>query len=171
MDETLVLPQEFIAEMVAHALEDRPAECCGVVARFPDGRLKLFRASNGEEAGQRPYRFAIPAGELHYLYRAIEDLGGDLYAVYHSHTMTEAQPSPTDATFSRLLDTANPWPYWVVVSLKYAPPQVRAWRMRDGLATEIRLEGGPLPPGSARVRLCSDGEARHPRVEEAPLSS
>ena len=56
--ETLTLPQAFIDEMIAHAREDTPNECCGVVVRFPEGALKLYRASNAEAS---PYRFSDSA--------------------------------------------------------------------------------------------------------------
>ena len=57
MAESVMLPREFIDQMVAHSREDQPNECCGVVARYADGRLKLFRATNAEAS---PYRmFAL----------------------------------------------------------------------------------------------------------------
>lgn len=166
MEESITLPEAFVAEMIAHAREDDPNECCGVVVRFGDGRLKLFRATNAEAS---PYRFSIPAGELHYLFRLLETEGAELFVVYHSHTMTEARPSPTDANFSRMLEGPDPWPYWLLVSLAEEPPSVRIWRMADGEATELRLDDGALPAGSTMVRLETSGEARKPVVTEAAI--
>ena len=172
MSESLTLPQELIDEMVAHARADNPNECCGVIVRARSGpaagALTLFRTVNAEDS---PYRFSIPAAQLHYLFRLLEDQDADLLVVYHSHTMTEARPSPTDANFSRLLDGPDPWPYWVLVSLAQEPPPVRAWRMEDGGATEIALEAGTLPPGSRCARLRLLGAARRPQVVEEPLPS
>ena len=187
MSETLHLPQEFIDEMVAHARADLPNECCGVVLRFRDGRLKLLRATNVEAS---PYRFSIPPGERLHLFKVIDDQEADLFVIYHSHTMTEARPSPTDANLSRMLEGPPPvrawempgswsppwreirrhiWPYWVVVSLAGEPPSVRAWELHDGEATELSLHAGSLPAGSTRAQLVSDGDARKPRVREVPL--
>ena len=166
--ETLTLPQAFIDEMIAHAREDTPNECCGVVVRFPEGALKLYRASNAEAS---PYRFSIPPGELHYLFKSFEEHAADLLVVYHSHTMTEARPSPTDASLSRLLEGPTPWPYWVLVSLAAEPPVVKVWRMQDGQASELSLELGPLPPGSSRCRLEMSGNPRRPVVREVPIVS
>lgn len=167
VDATLALPQPFLDAMIAHARADDPNECCGVVLRFPDGRLRLYCATNAEAS---PYRFAIPPGELHYLFRTIEEQRADLLVVYHSHTQTEAQPSPTDAQFSRLLDGSDEWPYWVIVSLAQSPPRLRAWRMKAGHAAEIALTGGATPPQSACVRLQNTGDGRKPQIVEAPLS-
>ncbi len=162
----LTLPQSFIDEIIAHAREDHPNECCGVILRAADGALKLLRTTNAEAS---PTRFNIPPGELLYLHRAVEDQGLQWYVIYHSHTMTEARPSPTDANFSRMLQGPEPWPYWLLVSLAVVPPSVRIWRMQDGDATEIPLNPGPQPPGSTRVKLQSAGSERKPVVTEVPL--
>lgn len=166
MSESVTLPQAFVDEMVVHSVADKPNECCGVIARFADGRFKLFRATNAEAS---PFRFSIPAGELHYLYRLMEDQDAELFVVYHSHTMSEARPSPTDANFSRMLETPEAWPYWLVVSVEQDPPSVRIWRMEDGEATELTLEVGELPQGSTMVQLQTSGEERKPVVTESPI--
>ena len=166
MAEPVTLPQEFIEQMVAHSREDEPNECCGVVARYADGRLKLFRATNAEAS---PYRFSIPPGELHYLYRAIEADDGELYVIYHSHTMSEARPSPTDSNFSRMLEGPDDWPYWLLVSLAEDPPAVRIWQMSDGEASELELEAGDLPDGSSMVQLATSGDERKPVVRESAI--
>ncbi len=167
MAESVALPREFIDQMVAHSREDQPNECCGVVATYTDGRLKLFRATNAEAS---PYRFSIPPGELHYLYRTIEEEGGEVLVVYHSHTMSEARPSPTDANFSRMLEGPEDWPYWLLVSLVEEPPSVRIWQMSDGSASELELVTGDLPLGSSMVQLTTSGEDRKPVVSETMIS-
>ena len=167
MAEPVTLPREFIDQMVAHSREDQPNECCGVVARYADGRLKLFRATNAEAS---PYRFSIPPGELHYLYRTIEQEDGEVLVIYHSHTMSEARPSPTDANFSRMLEGPEDWPYWLLVSLAEDPPMVRIWQMADGEALELELVAGDLPPDSSMVQLATSGAERKPVVSETAIS-
>ena len=166
MGDPVTLPQEFIDQMVAHAREDEPNECCGVVVRMSSGAFKLFRATNAEAS---PYRFSIPPGELHYLFRLMENEEADLYVVYHSHTMSEARPSATDSNFSRLLEGPDDWPYWLLVSLAEEPPPVRLWRMADGEASELRLAVEALPAGSSMVKLETSGEERRPIVSETPI--
>ena len=76
-----------------------------------------------------------------------------MLVIYHSHTMSEARPSPTDLNIARLHHGPNPWPYWVLVSLKDPEPSVRAWRIDDGpdpdavVADEIELK---IDDGPAR---------------------
>ena len=140
---TLTLPQSLVDEMIAHARSDLPNECCGIIARAGDGALTLYRATNAEAS---PWRFNIPAQQLLHLYNAIEAAEGDMLVIYHSHVMSEARPSPTDLNIARLHHGPDPWPYWVLVSLKDSDPSVRAWRIDDGaepgavIANEIALE-------------------------------
>lgn len=170
MANALTLPQSFIDEMIAHAREDAPNEACGVVLRRADGALKLYRATNAEAS---PFRFSIPPAELHYLYRIMDARPADLLVIYHSHTKTEARPSPTDLGFARLWESSDPWPYWVVVSLRDPLPDVRAWRIAAGEAHEVGWEAGDPPAGSERLRLetVEDPQGK-PRttVREAPLA-
>ena len=167
MADSLTLPQSFIDEMIVHAREDTPNECCGVVVRYPDGALKLYRTTNAEAS---PYRFALPPAELHYLFSTIEQQRADLFAIYHSHTQTDARPSLTDLRFAGMLEGPDPWPYWVLVSLSEEPPDVRAWRIQDGRETEVRLRRGDPGAGSWRCRLESSGGPLKVSVTEVPLS-
>ena len=171
MASELALPQAFIAEMIAHAREDAPNEACGVVLRLPGGALRLYRATNAEAS---PFRFSIPPAELHFLYRTIDACDADLLVIYHSHTKTEARPSPTDMKFARMWESADPWPYWVVVSLQHSQPEVRAWRIEGERATEVGWDVGESPLGSGRLRLETvENPQGRPRitVREVSLSS
>ena len=170
-DAALSLPEPFIEAMVTHAQQDEPNECCGIIGRFPDGRLKLFRATNAEAS---PYRFNIGTQELLYLYNAIEGAGGDMLVIYHSHTMSEARPSPTDLNIARMHKGPNLWPYWVLVSLAEETPAVRVWRIDDDgdgevVAAEVRLNAGDTPDGSECVRLATSERAGKASVEEVAL--
>lgn len=167
---TLTLPQQLIDEMVAHARDDLPNECCGIIARAPDGALTLYRTTNAEAS---PWRFNIPPQELLHLYNAIEAADADMLVIYHSHVASEARPSPTDLNIARLHRGPNPWPYWVLVSLKDEQPSVRAWRIDESpepdavIANEIALEVGAAP--SRRLALETVEVEGRPRVREREL--
>lgn len=57
------------------------------------------------------------------VYHEIDELELDIVAYYHSHTHTEARPSPTDVRLAQ-----DPTALWVLVSLTHEP-NVRAWRI------------------------------------------
>jgi proteasome lid subunit RPN8/RPN11 len=131
----LALPAAFIAEMIAHAQEDAPKECCGIIAGADGVATKLFRAKNAEAS---PYRYSVDPQDLFRIHRECEESGWDFLAIYHSHTASEAYPSPTDVRLAF-------WPeaYYVLVSLmRPETPVVRAYRIAEGAVTEEELSSG-----------------------------
>ena len=125
----LTLNQHHIDEMIAHAQEDAPNECCGIIAGTADGRAtKLYRAINAEAS---PYRYSVDAKDLLRIHREIDGNDEEFLVIYHSHTHTEAYPSPTDVRLAA-------WPdaYYVLVSLAEAAPVVRAFRILDAAVNE-----------------------------------
>ena len=129
----LTLPQEMIDEMIAHAREDAPNECCGIIAADADGRAtKLYRAINAEAS---PYRYSVEPKDLLRIHREVDGNDWDFLVIYHSHTHTEAYPSPTDVRLAA-------WPdaYYVLVSLMDETPVVRAYTILDGAVTEAPID-------------------------------
>jgi len=135
MENTAVLRLDcrYIDEIVAHAREEAPNECCGIIAG-QDGRpVKLFRAVNAQAS---PYRYEVESQDLFRINQEIESNGWDFLAIYHSHVEAEAYPSPTDVRLAF-------WPdaYYLIVSLAdQASPVLRAFRIRDGRVSEEELE-------------------------------
>ncbi len=129
----LELERPFVDEMIAHAREEAPNECCGIIAGQDGRAVKLFRAKNAEAS---PYRYNVDPQDLFRIYRECEANGWDFLAIYHSHTFTEAYPSATDVRLAF-------WPesYYVLVSLANPQrPVVRAFRIIDGQAEEEALK-------------------------------
>ncbi len=135
----LELEQRYADEIVAHALEEDPNECCGILAGL-DGRVtRLYRMTNTEHS---PDRYNRDAKELYRTYREIDDNGWDLLAIYHSHTHTEAHPSATDVRMATWPDGTSIWPeaYYILVSLMdKSSPAIRAFRIEDGTISEEDL--------------------------------
>ena len=128
------ISQQQLDEIVAHALEDRPNECCGMVSGFDGAATEVFRGFN-ELAS--PFSFKIETNDMLRIYNTIEDRGEDLLAIYHSHTKSPAEPSQQDRNQAELW----PDPVWVIVSLADPDnPDVRGWDMRDGKVAEVELE-------------------------------
>ncbi len=131
----LTLDSGFVQEMIAHAQEEAPNECCGIIAGQDGRALKLFRARNAEAS---PYRYNVDPQDLFRIYRECEANGWEFLAIYHSHTASEAYPSATDVRLAF-------WPeaYYVLVSLQDAGnPAVRAYRILDGTVTEEEIGTG-----------------------------
>ena len=116
-------------ELIAHAREEAPNECCGY-ARLDDGRVaEVFR---GQNTRLSPYGFDLDGPSL--LAANELDAEGHGVAVYHSHPRSPAEPSEQDRNLAQ-------YPHWVylIVSLK-DEPHVRAWRIVDGRVEEETLD-------------------------------
>ena len=128
----LSLPQTFIDEMIAHAIEDAPDECCGIIAGQDRRAVKLFRAQNSEAS---PYRYNVDPQELFRIHRECDENGWEFLAIYHSHTASEAYPSATDVRLAF-------WPeacYVLVSLMDRENPIVRAFRIEDGRVSEEQI--------------------------------
>ncbi len=129
----LKLERAYVDEIIAHAREDDPNECCGIIAGDDGRAAKLYRAVNAEAS---PYRYNVDPKDLLRIYRDIDGRGWDVLVIYHSHTHTEAYPSPTDVKLAA-------WPdaYYLIVSLAdQSSPVLRAFRIQDGTVTEEELQ-------------------------------
>lgn len=119
--------------IIDHALRDQPNEACGLVAGpFEADVVAAVYPCGNDEASPTVYTI----NPLDHL-RADRDAQGnghEIVGVYHSHTHTEAYPSPTDVG-----KAPDPGWHYVLVSLKYAPPVVRSFRIVDGEITEEEI--------------------------------
>ena len=127
----LPLSDDVREQMIAHAREQFPKECCGMLAGVDGKPVKVVRATNSEDS---EFRYRVDDRELLSFLRDVDDNGWDFLAVYHSHTRSEAYPSPTDVR----LATNWPDPFYVLVSLAdQANPVVRAFRITNGDIGEV----------------------------------
>ena len=115
--------------MVAHALEEDPNECCGLLSGKDGTLIGHHRMRNAEES---PYRYSMDGKELLMTLREIEDGGAELQVIYHSHTHSPAYPSATDIRLAT-------WPdaYYLLVSLEDRDAlDLRVFRIVDGAVAE-----------------------------------
>jgi proteasome lid subunit RPN8/RPN11 len=118
-------------EMVEHAREEAPNECCGMVASNNGDAVEVYRATN---AAASPLRYEIDGAEQYRIQMAIDDRGLDLGAIYHSHTRTEPYPSQTDINLA-----FYPEAVYLIVGLAGEQPEVRAFTIRDGQVAGAEL--------------------------------
>jgi proteasome lid subunit RPN8/RPN11 len=131
----LVLPRRLREEIVAHARETAPRECCGLL--FGDGEVadRLVRGRNVHPTPET--RYEIDPAQLRQALAGADDSDRFLVAIYHSHPATEPKPSYTDITDAR-------WPaqVYVLTSLRSEPPDVYAYRISGGEAKKIPIVEG-----------------------------
>ncbi len=153
-DKPLKLPKLLLAEMITHALERDPDECCGLLLGRGNTVTRLRRIRNIHES--RVNRFNMDPLDVIEAERDADGAGEKFVAIYHSHTYSQGYPSDTDirnAVESGWLD-----PFYVLVSLvEKTRPVVRAYRISDdGEVAErfIRVLGaGSYTSGTTRPGL------------------
>ncbi len=138
MTEIVKIPRALADEMIEHCRAGRPHEACGIVAAKDGEVVKVYRMTN---AAASPVRYSLEPREQLAVYNALDDQGWDLGGVFHSHTHTEAYPSPTDVRLATE-DVA-----YIIVSLVREPPSVRAFRIfkenwtdSDGRIEEVEVQ-------------------------------
>jgi proteasome lid subunit RPN8/RPN11 len=139
-DRGLTLPRSLAGLLMAHAQAELPNEACGLLSgTVRDGMATTFHPTRNAEAS--PLRYSVHPDDLVRITFAIEDAGEDLVAIFHSHTRSPAVPSPTDLRAAMYPDVV-----YLLASLAdpSATPNValRAWRIRAGDASEVRLSIG-----------------------------
>lgn len=134
----------MLREIIAHALEDDPIECCGIIAGNDGHAAKLYRAVN---AAASKFRYEVETNDLIRIHREIDANGWDVLAIYHSHTGTKAYPSPTDIRLAT-------WPeaHYVIISLaNMTKPVVRAFHIVNG---EVRAQRLRVTPDEEEIEVC-----------------
>lgn len=129
----LRIRKKFLTEMVAHALEEYPLEACGLLAGTVGGTgMAEVRSLHRTDNTARSARiYEVDPRAMLRADREAEAGGGQLIGVYHSHTHTDAKPSPTD-----IAQAPDPDWHYVLVSLRDVHPSVRSWQIRDGKTEE-----------------------------------
>ena len=130
------ISQQLIDEIVAHARDDLPNECCGLIGGEDGEALAVHRITNAEES---PLRYRMHGQEEFDARKAIREAGQEVLAAYHSHTKTAAYPSQTD------VNQAVNWPelLYVIVSLADLEiPEVKAYWLKDLNISEAELVVG-----------------------------
>jgi proteasome lid subunit RPN8/RPN11 len=117
----VVLPQAVYEAIVAHSREGKPEEVCGVVR----GRgLEAYEAIRGENiAPERIENYEVDPQTLLRQFD-FEDSGEEMMGIYHSHPVSVAFPSATDAWNAHYPDSI-----YLICSLENDEPVIRAFRL------------------------------------------
>jgi proteasome lid subunit RPN8/RPN11 len=121
---------DLLQQIVDHARREAPDECCGYVVMDGERAVRVVETENTQKS---PLRFDMGPADVLAMGEAMDEGG---VVIYHSHTRSEPRPSQTDIQFA-----AN-WPGvdWLIVGLKDAEPDVRNWRIADGVAEQTEVD-------------------------------
>jgi adenylyltransferase/sulfurtransferase len=144
--EPLRLERQALDEVLAHARETRPDECCGVIVAR-GGRDEVWRMRNVQDElhARDPLTYPRTARTAYALGREdIERLDAAApKVIYHSHTKNGAYFSGEDRARAMFMDEPTyPDVAYLVVSDARSEGEVKAFRWDDGLRdfVEITIE-------------------------------
>ena len=131
------ISRQIFDEIVAHAREDAPNECCGLLGGSDGEATRLIRITN---IAASPLRFEMDSMEQKKAMDSLEEDGARTIAHYHSHTGSAAYPSQTDVNQAAIVaDFLGDFVY-VIASVAEEAPDVQAFWIRDGEITEEPLD-------------------------------
>ena len=164
----LIIPGKILDDLVAHARELDPYECCGFLAGAGQTVSRVYRIKNvvgldgaAESASfddakaqhlsrlspdeRAEIAFIMDAQEMFHAVKDMRKNGLTLQVVYHSHPHDPARPSVTD------IKIADEWeenwsrlnlrlPIYMLVSLmEKSSPDVRAYWIRNGIVSSADI--------------------------------
>ncbi|HLH74490.1 MAG TPA: M67 family metallopeptidase [Chloroflexota bacterium] len=116
-------------EIIAHAFEDAPNECCGLLFGNGSTAVRLQRMENVEHS---PLNYRVDSRQLFEAFEAMDQQGLELVGIYHSHTHSPAYPSRTDISLAGYPDA-----HYLIVSLANPEqPELRAFKIVNGKVSE-----------------------------------
>jgi proteasome lid subunit RPN8/RPN11 len=131
---TISLTSKHIDEIITHAREASPNECCGLIGGTDAVVRTIYRARNVSAAPLVAYE-AAPE-DLFRAQRKMRESGEELIGIYHSHPRaSEPRPSETDVRLAYY-----PSAVYLILGLGNSEPCLRAFRISEREDTWEQVE-------------------------------
>jgi proteasome lid subunit RPN8/RPN11 len=128
----VIISTQVLDDVVAHARERQPSECCGVLIGQGDRITAAIRTRNVAES---PTRFLIDPEDHFDARRTARAQGLDVIGFYHSHPHSRAYPSPID-----LAESAYPDVVHLIIGLRdQQRPEIRLFKLTGSIVEELAL--------------------------------
>ena len=126
----VTIPAQAIQDMSRHAFACFPEECCGLLVgdRATATAVRFVPVTNAAHSARV---YTIEPKEHLRAELAAEAEGLEIIGVVHSHTHTQAWPSPTDVA-----QAVDPGWHYVIVSLMTGRAEPRSFLISEGRITE-----------------------------------
>lgn len=159
----LIIPRQILDDIIAHAKELTPYECCGLLAGTNGVVNRLYRIKNivameGAQnlssfdsdkvahlerlspAERAEIAFVMDMQDFSAAKKDMRNQGLELQVVYHSHPHDPARPSVTDikiaTDYEEIWPKINlPLPAYLLVSLMHPEPDVKTYWIKAGRVT------------------------------------
>ncbi len=129
-------------EMLAHAVEIYPHECCGVLLGKGSSEKEVVkvRAATNINEDRAADRYSIDPKELYDIDKEARGEGLDILGFYHSHPDHPSKPSETDREWGQAC-----YSYIIISVMGGEVDSVRSWSFEDfddPFSEEELLAGG-----------------------------
>ena len=119
--------------MIAHALQEVPNECCGLLLGR-DGMVERVVAMKSDPPA--PDRYYMDPVQQVEVFSEMQKHGQSLIGIYHSHPQGPAGPSGADVHMAYHRGVA----YFIISLADADNPGVRAFMLQDGGFEEVRCD-------------------------------
>jgi proteasome lid subunit RPN8/RPN11 len=127
----LVIPRHLVSEIILHCKEVCPNEACGILAGKGRVVQKVYKMTNIENSS---VSYMMEPGEQFTVMKEMREQGLEMSAIYHSHPQSGVYPSPKDINLAFYPDSL-----YVIVSLIYEEPAIKAFEIKNGLIREVEI--------------------------------
>jgi|SRR5687767_3128781 len=128
------IPSDVVRDMLAHAREEAPRECCGLLVGKGESVVRSVRARNLDATATR---YLIDPEDHFAAIRAARVEGLEVVGAYHSHPVSAPVPSPVDVA------EANNGSDFLYVIVSLVNEDVRAYRIDSGVCKPLALSPQP----------------------------
>ncbi|MHB8481190.1 MAG: M67 family metallopeptidase [Nitrospiria bacterium] len=129
----LKIPKVVQEALFAHALQEDPIECCGLLAGKDDRVTHHYQIKNADKSSTT---YFMEPHEQILAFTNMRHNQLDLLAIYHSHTHSPAYPSATDIRLAYYPNSC----YLIISLLNKETPHMRVFRILNGDVTEEKFE-------------------------------
>jgi len=162
---TVKMPGAIFDAIVDHAREGKPEEVCGVMCGQGTDIYQIYRARN--VADERIENYTVDPRAL-LLQFEFEDAGDEMMGIYHSHPVSVAYPSATDAWNAHYPDSI-----YFICSLEHDDaPVIRAFQMMPHfIDPDIDLDIDALRTQLAFYETRADLFGYYQSTDDEPLAA
>ena len=132
--QSINIPANVVRDMLDHAREAAPRECCGLLIGKDDSIVRSVRARNLDS---KATLYLINPEDHFSAIRSARAEGLEVIGAYHSHPSSAPVPSPTDVA------EANSGADFVYVIVSLLDDAVCAYRINGGVYKPLALSPKP----------------------------
>ena len=128
----LLIPREFVEQMVRHCTAFYPNEACGILAGTGNRVTKVYPMTNADPS---PVSYLMEPAEQFSVMKILRAEGSAMVAIFHSHPQSPALPSPKDMRLAFYDDAV----YVIIGLMDRKSPEIRAYAIIDNEVEDVSI--------------------------------